>query len=349
MSEAAWGTASMRQALEDLRAFINEKMRMSHIYQPVMLRVLLENGGRASRSAIAKAFLAEDRSQLEYYETIVRDMPGRVLANHAIVERIGADYRLTEPYANLTYDERQALTQDCQTQLYAYLEKRGLAPWQHRKRSQGYIPGSLRYDIIRRAKGRCEACGCSVEERALEVDHIIPRNIGGSDDRSNLQALCYVCNAQKRDRDDTDFRQVLRSYADREPGCVFCDVSGARIIAANELAVAVCDQYPVTEGHTLVIPRRHFADYFDLRSSEHHAVEMLLHHCREQLISSDRLIDGFNVGVNSGASAGQTIQHVHVHLIPRRTGDKENPRGGVRGVIPERQDYGSDGDGHVAG
>ena len=329
----------MGQAFEDLRTFIVEKMRMSHIYQPVMLRVLLENGGRASRSAIAKAFLAEDRSQIEYYEEIVREMPGRVLENHAIVERIESDYRLSDRYVNLSYDERQALIAECQTQLNRYLEKRGLAPWQHRRRPQGYISGKLQYDIISRARLRCEACGCSNQDRLLQVDHIIPRNVGGSDDRSNLQALCYVCNAQKRDRDDTNFAQVLRSYADREPGCRFCDVPASRIAAENELAVAILDQYPVTKGHTLVMPRRHFADYFDLYSPERNAIEALLHQCRERLVSSDRLIAGFNVGVNSGVSAGQTIEHVHVHLIPRRTGDQENPSGGVRGVIPEKQDY----------
>ena len=203
-------------AFEDLRTFIRERMRMSHIYQPVMLRVLLENGGRASRSTIAKAFLAQDKSQIEYYETIVRNMPGRVLGNHGIVERVAEDYRLTESFVDLSHDQRLALIDECEARLTEYLEKRGLAPWQHRKRSQGYIPGSLRYDVIRRAKGRCEACGCSVEERALEVDHIVPRNKGGSDDPSNLQALCYLCNAQKRDRDDTDFAEVQRGYADRE-------------------------------------------------------------------------------------------------------------------------------------
>ena len=106
-----------RQAFDKLRSFITDKMRMSPIYQPVMLRVLLENGGRASRKAIAKAFLIEDRSQIEYYEAIVRNMPGRVLASHGIVERAGEDYRFTEPFADLGYDECQTLVADCQARL----------------------------------------------------------------------------------------------------------------------------------------------------------------------------------------------------------------------------------------
>lgn len=331
-----------QNAYNGLHAFITDKMRMSHIYQPVMLRVLLENEGRASRNEIAKAFLIEDRSQIEYYEAIVRNMPGRVLANHEIVERVGQDYQFTEAFADLSGDERRELIKECEKRLNEYLEKRGLAPWLHRKRSRGYIPGSLRYDIIRRAKGRCEACGCSVEDRALEVDHINPRSKGGSDDPSNLQALCYVCNAQKRDRDNTDFGQVQRSYADRQSDCLFCDIPSSRVIEENELAVAIRDRYPVTGGHTLIMSRRHVSDYFDLHSPERNAVEALLHSCRDQLALSDKEIDGFNVGVNSGTSAGQTVQHVHMHLIPRRIGDVENPKGGVRGVIPAKQNYATD-------
>lgn len=319
--------------------FISRDMRMSHIYQPVMLRVLLENDGRASRSDIAKAFLAEDRSQIEYYEAIVRNMPGRVLGQHGIVERVGQDYWLASDFTDLSLDQRQRLIKACNDRLAAYLEKRGLAPWQHRKKAADYVPGSLRYDVIRRAKGRCEACGASVEDRALEVDHIVPRNKGGLNDPSNLQALCYVCNAQKRDRDQTDYAAVRASYEVRQRGCVFCDIPPDRIVATHELAYAARDLYPVTEGHILVLPKRHVSDYFDLYQPERNAIEGLLHQCRDTLKTSDTSINGFNVGANAGQSAGQTVFHVHVHLIPRRMGDVENPRGGVRGVIPERQDY----------
>ena len=87
------------------------------------------------------------------------------------------------------------------------------------------------------------------------------------------------------------------------------------------------------------MPRRHVGDYFDLHQPERNAIDRLVHECRDHLSASDNTIDGFNVGANAGQSAGQTVFHVHVHLIPRRTGDTENPRGGVRGVIPAKQDY----------
>jgi diadenosine tetraphosphate (Ap4A) HIT family hydrolase/5-methylcytosine-specific restriction endonuclease McrA len=328
-----------KTAFDELMLFVSERMRMSHIYQPVMLKVLLENGGRASRESIAQAFLNEDRSQIEYYERIVRDMPGRVLSKHGIVERVGDDFRLTDEFSDLSHDERQSLIAECEAKLNEYLEQRGLAPWQHRKKSSGYVPGSLRYDIIRRAKGRCEACGVSAEERALEVDHIVPRNKGGSDDFSNLQALCFKCNAQKRDRDDTDFAAVKTSYDNRNSDCSFCTLPKERIIDENELAVAILDGYPVTDGHTLVIPRRHIENYFDLYQTEKNAIEQLMHQRRADLMEGDKTIDGFNVGANAGQSAGQTVFHVHVHLIPRRKGDIDDPRGGVRGVIPEKRIY----------
>ena len=326
-------------AFEDLLTFITKRMRMSHIYQPVMLKVLLENDGRASRKAIAKAFLIEDQSQIEYYVAIVRDMPGRVLSKHGIVERDDGDYKLTEKFISLKEDQRIALIEECDIKLNEYIEKRGLAPWQHRTKSSGHVPGSLRYDIIRRAKSRCEACGISAEERALEVDHIVPRNKGGSDDLSNLQALCFKCNAQKRDLDDTDFAALKASYGDHDVDCLFCNLPAKRIIDENELSVAILDGYPVTAGHSLIIPRRHVSDYFDLYQPERNAIEKLIHECRNNLLASDKSIDGFNVGANAGASAGQTVFHVHIHLIPRRTGDTENPRGGVRGAIPDKRIY----------
>lgn len=323
----------------DLQDFIINRMRLSHIYQPVMLRTLLQNGGTASTRDIAKAFLSEDISQIEYYEEITKRMPGRVLASHGIVERDGNEFKLAGQYSSLTEEERADLISECDAALRAYLEKRGLAPWQHRKKSKGYIPGSLRYDIIQRAKGRCEACGISVKEAALEVDHIVPRNKGGTDDRTNLQALCYVCNAQKRDRDDTDFAAVQASYGDRSEGCPFCDREPMAGYPSHPLAAVLEDKYPVTQGHLLITPRRHVADYFELHHPERMAIDQLLHDAREQLMKADRSIEGFNVGINAGEAAGQTVRHVHVHLIPRRKGDMADPRGGVRGVIPEKQKY----------
>jgi len=227
----------------------------------------------------------------------------------------------------------------CQNRIDGYIESRGGRIWVHRSKSAGYISGSLRYNLLKQAKFRCELCGTPADQKALEVDHIIPRNKGGSDDPSNFQILCYSCNASKRDTDDTDFRGMLDAYDNREAGCPFCELPEERIVSENELAIWLYDGYPVTAGHSLFIPKRHVSDYFDLFKPERNAIEALIAEAREKLQSDDATITGFNMGANAGTTAGQTVLHAHVHLIPRREGDVKNPKGGVRGVIPAKQQY----------
>ena len=123
--------------------------------------------------------------------------------------------------------------------------------------------------------------------------------------------------------------------------CLFCRLQSNKdtIFLHNELCFAISDANPVTPGHTLVIPYRHEADYFALSVAEQQAIHEVLQVRRRQLLESDPTIEGFNMGINAGEVAGQTVFHVHVHLIPRRRGDVDEPRGGVRGVIPARQKY----------
>jgi diadenosine tetraphosphate (Ap4A) HIT family hydrolase len=316
---------------------------MSHIYQPVMIRELILRGGAASVEEIAIALLAHDPSQIEYYALRTKNMVGKVLANNGIasVKRSGrriTGYELKDA-KGLGPKERELLIDACDAAITAFLDRRGDRVWSHRSTSAGYISGTLRYDVLKRAKFRCELCGISAEDKALEVDHIIPRNHGGIDDEANLQALCYSCNAMKRDRDNADFRGVADKYEDREEGCVFCELRPDRIVTENELAFAIRDGFPVSEGHSLIIPKRHVADYFDLFRPELNAIQSLLHATRLELLDQDPTIAGFNMGVNSGAAAGQTVFHCHVHLFPRRTGDVPEPRGGIRGAVPEKQSY----------
>ena len=327
---------------QQLEAYISEQMRMSHVYQPVMLRVLLENGGTASTEDVAKALLSYDRSQVEYYEIRTKNMVGKVLTQNGVIEPIKDGRRITGyrlAAGHLTTEETGALVDLCQQRLTDYITQRGDGIWGHRSIADGYVPGSVRYEVLKRAKYRCELCGAHEEHAALHVDHILPRAKGGSDDLSNFQALCVTCNTNKRDRDDTDFRGVMETYTDREPDCLFCGIDTGRIIAENELCYAIRDGFPVTPLHTLIIPKRHVADYFDLYQPELNAIQSLLQDQRKQIMTADPTVSAFNVGINAGAEAGQTIFHVHVHLIPRRKGDVAEPRGGVRGVIPDKQKY----------
>jgi diadenosine tetraphosphate (Ap4A) HIT family hydrolase len=121
--------------------------------------------------------------------------------------------------------------------------------------------------------------------------------------------------------------------------CIFCNPPKEREFLSNDLAYVLRDGFPVTPMHSLVIPRRHAPDYFSLTQAELLACDALLHEARNVLKGTDSSIEGFNIGLNVGSAAGQTVFHCHIHLIPRRTGDVQNPRGGVRHVIPGKGSY----------
>ncbi len=122
--------------------------------------------------------------------------------------------------------------------------------------------------------------------------------------------------------------------------CVFCDLAARKdlIVWENELVFAVRDRFPVSEGHTLLLPKRHVVTCFEATDAEFAAIGQGLRALREDLDARYHP-DGYNVGINNGSAAGQTVPHLHVHLIPRYSGDVDRPRGGVRGVIPDRRDY----------
>ena len=121
--------------------------------------------------------------------------------------------------------------------------------------------------------------------------------------------------------------------------CPFCSPDSSRdIIVESDTAYAIFDKFPVNQGHALIIPKRHCADYFDLSLSAQSECIYLLNKVKE-IVEVKFNPDGFNVGINVGEKAGQTINHVHIHLIPRYNGDVPDPRGGVRGVIPNKQKY----------
>ena len=322
----------------DLKDFVLNRMRMSHIYQPVMLMTLLKEGGVASIESLSKKLLIEDKSQQEYYGNITRNMVGRVLNNHGVVQKDGNIFKLRD-YETYTEDQRIELIQICEEKLNEYVEKRGKRIFEHRRKSAGYISGSIRYNVLKDAKFRCELCGISADTKALEVDHIIPRNKGGTDDINNLHVLCYSCNSMKRDKDSTDFRKVKESYEVRKEGCLFCEIQKGRIIDEDDLFYVIRDGFPVTDLHTLVIPKRHVETYFDLYQPELNSCNRMIQKFKQQIEKDDESVKGFNIGINNGEVSGQTIFHCHIHLIPRREGDVNNPRGGVRGIIPNKKEY----------
>ena len=121
--------------------------------------------------------------------------------------------------------------------------------------------------------------------------------------------------------------------------CLFCNIKESGLTKENDLAYASYDSYPVSEGHCLIIPKRHVKDYFDLSNNEIIACNDLIKEIKNEIIEKDSSVKGFNIGSNAGKISGQSILHCHIHLIPRRTGDVKNPQGGIRSVIPSKQHY----------
>ena len=127
----------------------------------------------------------------------------------------------------------------------------------------------------------------------------------------------------------------------RDPNnpCLFCNAKESGIAAENEFAYASYDTYPVSDFHCLIIPKRHVKDYFEMSDEELLACNDLIIKIKNEILTKDKTVKAFNIGSNAGKISGQSIMHCHIHLIPRREGDVENPQGGVRSVIPKNQHY----------
>ena len=121
--------------------------------------------------------------------------------------------------------------------------------------------------------------------------------------------------------------------------CIFCKIRKEEIQFENQLAYSSKDSYPVSEFHSLIVPKRHVETYFELTNEEIQACNELILKTKEKILKEDFSVKGFNIGTNIGKVAGQSIMHCHIHLIPRRERDVENPQGGVRSVIPKKQHY----------
>jgi diadenosine tetraphosphate (Ap4A) HIT family hydrolase len=121
--------------------------------------------------------------------------------------------------------------------------------------------------------------------------------------------------------------------------CIFCNIESSRKIDEDDLFYVIRDGFPVTDLHTLIIPNRHIETYFELTEAEVLSLNTMINKHKQLIEQEDSTVTGFNIGMNCGEDAGQTVFHCHVHLIPRRKGDMEEPKGGVRGVIPDKRTY----------
>ena len=121
--------------------------------------------------------------------------------------------------------------------------------------------------------------------------------------------------------------------------CVFCNIPEKSIVNDYKHFFIIRDSSPVTSLHSLIIPKRHIVSYFECNKEEYEEIPLVLNTQKTELKLTDDAITGFNIGMNIGEDAGQTVFHFHIHIIPRRKGDIDNPKGGIRGVIPNKQKY----------
>lgn len=132
---------------------------------------------------------------------------------------------------------------------------------------------------------------------------------------------------------------VSETFLDLKTRCRFCKTEDLTVIMENKTVFAIRDSSPVSQDHTLIIPRRHCLDFFEMTRQERCDAYELIKKLKKTILEKDPLVNGFNIGVNCGETAGQTVFHTHIHLIPRRENDTPHPRGGVRGVIPDKMNY----------
>ena len=193
---------SSHVTFDELIDFIRNRMRMSHIYQPLLIRLLVEAGGQSTLRQLAKEFSAFDEAQVLLYESRLKKMPVPVLKRHEVLSKTGNLISLN--VGQLSLEQRRAIISECETKITEFIKSRGLTTWSGLLDLEP-VAESVRYQVLKRDR-KCQLCGAGPDVGPLQVDHIVPRSQGGTNDIDNLQVLCAICNRGKSNRDDEDFR-----------------------------------------------------------------------------------------------------------------------------------------------
>ena len=193
---------------DDLLKFVESELRMSHVYQPLLISFLVESGGAATVRQLAQEFALADEASVLHYEKRIKEMPVPVLARRGVISKRAELIELQVD--KLTYVQSSQIRAACEKRIADFLEKRGIEIWIGLLELDP-VPSTVRYDVLKRDR-KCVLCGAAPEVDSavrLHIDHIIPRSKGGSNDIGNLQVLCAECNLGKSNRDNTAFNEPV--------------------------------------------------------------------------------------------------------------------------------------------
>ncbi len=193
---------------DELLKFVEEDLRMSHVYQPLLISFLVQSGGAATVRQLAQEFALADEASVLHYEKRIKEMPIPVLAKRGVVSK---KLNLVElQVSDLTYAQSSRIRAACEKRIADFLESRGVDIWSGLLEMDP-VPSTVRFDVLKRDR-KCVLCGATPEidsDVRLHVDHIVPRSKGGSNEMSNLQVLCSECNLGKSNRDETAFGESV--------------------------------------------------------------------------------------------------------------------------------------------
>ena len=193
---------------DELLKFVESELRMSHVYQPLLISFLIESGGTATIRQLAQEFALADEASVLHYEKRIKEMPVPVLAKRGVVSKRAELIELQ--VEKLTYVQSSQIRAACEKRIADFLQSRGVEIWSGLLEMDP-VPSTVRFDVLKRDR-KCVLCGAAPEidsDVRLHVDHIVPRSKGGSNEMSNLQVLCSECNLGKSNRDDTAFGESV--------------------------------------------------------------------------------------------------------------------------------------------
>ena len=284
-------------------------MKMTSVYQPIVIRTLIESGGEATDLDMARAFLGEDKRQTEYYAAIARRWPRQTLERHGVVRyrkgARGGSGTFVLSLEGATDGQRRRIAELCNLRLEEYIDRETAGmPLFGGAGRQPAASDAARNAALARSGGMCASCSTPLHKTSTRFEYIVPPGIGGgADDPSNLQALCAVCSVSRRDRNALEFLLVRNRLRFRS-GCYLCGMRESADLR-NELAVAVPAEQAAGGDHWIVAPKSHVPRFEDMLPAERHFCMDLIEPAKVRMRQAGYAGRGFSVTMRDAARGGR--------------------------------------------